>query len=432
MYKNIKKISTLIVSIALLILGLLVSLGLRTNLSIRNNRADIINSSETNTNLSSSSIVCGPLDIDNDNKLSLVDFASFSKTYGSSCSDKFSLSNGCGGVDTNNDGKVNLVDLLKFAKYYNLPSCVDKTVDSSSSSKSITINQNVLAVTYYSGHAPGNTFNYDNLITTIANNLNNASKYKGYINSNLYSNVNFNIVKRVVHNNTAKQQGVNCDQYIARVQSGQWSQSDWGSTNCWGSGTANYQQMLDENNVCNMINSGQIDEVWFFGFGNGGFWEANMTGKGAFWTNGPLVNSTVPCNKATHVMGFNYELTSDYALHSFGHRIEGVMDKYDPSDFNQFTIYNSAGNSSCGKVHFPPNGKKDYDYSDKDYITSDCISWNPAHTGVKTRINCSEWGCDQLGFMMWWMQNIPGDSSGLVSINGGTIPNWWYYITKSP
>lgn len=173
--------------------------------------------------------------------------------------------------------------------------------------------------------------------------------------------------------------------------------------------------MLAENDVCDLINSNQIDEVWFMGFGNAGFWEANMTGTGAFWTNGPIVTGT-GCNRPTHIMGFNYELPSDFALHSFGHRIEGTMRNFLPNDFAQFTLYGQNGNSSCGNVHFPPNGNVDYDYNDTAFTNSDCMNWNVNHTGARSSINCTTWGCNQLGYMTWWMQHIPTD--------------WWKYIVS--
>ncbi len=266
--------------------------------------------------------------------------------------------------------------------------------------------EKVFVVTYYGGHNPNSSFDYNNLANIVTSDLNNITKTKA----------NFQIVKNVTWQRPATQNGTNCDQYLSKVQSGNWTTNDWQTTNCWGSGTANYNTMLTENNICDLINSNQIDEVWFFGFGNGGFWEANMTGNGAFWTNGPIVNST-NCSKPTHIMGFNYELTPDYALHSFGHRIEGVMRNFLPNDFSQFNIFAPNGNSSCGTVHFPPNGTKDYDYANSTFTNSDCEDWNISHTGKRTSINCNTWGCNQLGYMTWWLEHIP--------------LNWWSYILKN-
>jgi hypothetical protein len=272
----------------------------------------------------------------------------------------------------------------------------------------------VYVVNYYGGHDPSSSFDYSGLANNIINDLNNASRFHGYNNPGSLPAVNFQIVKTTTLLRTASQLGSGCDQYLSKVQSGQWTTNDWQTTNCWGSGTANYNTMLLENNVCDLINSNQIDEVWFFGFGNAGFWEANMTGNGAFSTNGPIVDGT-NCNRPVHIMGFNYELPADYALHSFGHRFEGSMRNYLPGDFAQFTIYSSGGNSSCGNVHFPPNGRQDYDYDNQTTNSnSDCMNWNVNHTGGRTSLNCTEWGCNQLGYMMWWMQNIPS--------------SWWNYV----
>src|SRR5258708_623214 len=264
-----------------------------------------------------------------------------------------------------------------------------------------TFSERVFVVTYYSGQNPNNSYDYNSLATNIANDLNIATKFHGYLNPSTISNINFQIVKRTLQPKTAPQLGNNCDQYLSKVQSGQWQTSDWKSTNCWGSGTADYNQMLLENSVCDLVNSNQIDEVWFMGFGNAGFWEANMTGNGAFWTNGPVVTNT-NCGKPTHIMGFNYELSPDYALHSMGHRIEGISRNFFPSDSREFMIYAPNGNSSCGNVHFPPNGNADYDYGDEAQTNSDCENWNYNHTGTRQNINCPTWGCNQLGYMTWW------------------------------
>lgn len=290
--------------------------------------------------------------------------------------------------------------------------------------------QRVQNIVYYKGHNPSKTFNHSALTEQLRQKLIEASTFKKYKDSTSRANVSFQIVKTTVLEQTAPQKGNNCDQYLPEIIAGTWTTSDWQSTNCWGSGTADYNKMLADNSVCEYLNTNVIDEVWIWGFGNGGFWEANMAGTGAYWTNGPVINGT-SCQKAIHVMGFNYELPYEYALHSIGHRIEGTMRNFLSSEFNSFSVYQANGNSSCGSVHFPSNGKADYDYGNSTYTSSDCSDWSVNHTGARESINCTKWGCSQAGYMMWWLQNIPGDNNRLTRFNDNAMPNWWKLITKN-
>ncbi|MFH0874923.1 MAG: hypothetical protein V1859_03235 [archaeon] len=93
---------------------------------------------------------------------------------------------------------------------------------------------------------------------------------------------------------------------------------------CHNPDSVDYNKILLDFNVCDMVNSGEITEVWLFGGPWFGYWEANMAGTGAWWTNGPVVTETT-CNKPVHIMGFNYERGVAEMLEDFGHRTEGTL-----------------------------------------------------------------------------------------------------------
>jgi hypothetical protein len=69
-------------------------------------------------------VVCGPMDTNGDNKLTIVDLSNFVKVYGKKCKDN-APTTGCKGKDTNKDGKVTLIDLSNFVKKYGKKSCVN-------------------------------------------------------------------------------------------------------------------------------------------------------------------------------------------------------------------------------------------------------------------------------------------------------------------
>ncbi|MBU4512480.1 T9SS type A sorting domain-containing protein, partial [Patescibacteria group bacterium] len=39
-------------------------------------------------------------------------------------------------------------------------------------------------------------------------------------------------------------------------------------------------------------------------------------------------------------------------------------------------------------------------------------------------VSCSEWNCNQLGYMRWWFSHIPR----FKGITDGVLNNWWHYF----
>ncbi|MCS7317533.1 MAG: hypothetical protein NZZ41_04320 [Candidatus Dojkabacteria bacterium] len=71
-------------------------------------------------------IICGPIDINNDNQITIIDISTFALYYGRFCSDSPFIPTSlptCGGKDTNGDGKINKIDLDSINARLNLPNC---------------------------------------------------------------------------------------------------------------------------------------------------------------------------------------------------------------------------------------------------------------------------------------------------------------------
>lgn len=67
---------------------------------------------------------CGPIDVNSDSILDIIDFAAFVRVYQHTCQADDQNQSQCGSQDTNNDQLVNIVDFLSFVKRYRKTSCV--------------------------------------------------------------------------------------------------------------------------------------------------------------------------------------------------------------------------------------------------------------------------------------------------------------------
>ena len=207
-----------------------------------------------------------------------------------------------------------------------------------------------------------------------------------------------------------------------------------------------YNELLDKYNFCEKSNNHQIDEIWVYAMPFIGMWEANMTGTGAFWINGPVLSGN-SCTDLLPIMGFNYERTYDLALHNFGHRIETTMYKtfgtsvryvnadppYPPgvekNTLQKFMSYDQTepGDAHVGNVHFPPNGIENYGYYNTGSVTSYEQNWKryPFLFQQTRSFNCTDWDCSHDGFMRWWLRRIPKFK---CKDKDGFLNNWWAYV----
>ena len=214
-------------------------------------------------------------------------------------------------------------------------------------------------------------------------------------------------------------------------------------------GSRDLGSLFAKHGICDLVRAGEVDEVWF--------WEGGTGGIPEWATNGPewqsLQGTRMPnCGRQVALMAFHNGLGPDYALHSFGHRLEWTMRIYSPCDFTTatwpwpavpagcldgsasdrtgFVARPFAGNGfvgACGDVHTPPNVLQDvgYQYGRGEEADSICEDWRRDGKAQSRRLSCARWGCSQLGFMLWWLQNVPGIANQSADIDGKPMENWW-------
>jgi hypothetical protein len=216
-------------------------------------------------------------------------------------------------------------------------------------------------------------------------------------------------------------------------------------------GLFDYAAVYQRFNLCALIQAEQVDEVWIWESGDGHAEEWVTIGPVWSMTKGMNVPN---CGRTVSTLNLNYELPVDYALHSFGHRIEGALMTNRPCDFYTKTYpwtgwpaYCAgrvsdqlgyvgrpfSGNNNigvCGDIHHPPNitDTREYIYDDPTTVQSTCqdVQWDG--TAATSAINCQDWGCSQGGYMIWWMQNLPGIGSDSHDRYGKPMVNWWNYL----
>jgi hypothetical protein len=146
------------------------------------------------------------------------------------------------------------------------------------------------------------------------------------------------------------------------------------------------------------------------------------------------------CGRTVWVMGFNYEVGEDNALHSFGHRCEGILaltvgrgvwdDKAGVTNtWSRFTrqAEKFPDDAQVGNVHGGPNAKGGYDYGQTNAVLSGADDWfnYPHLTGAKSLVNCDTWGKPHhLNFMRWWLNHLPKNAGS----TNGFYNNWWRYV----
>lgn len=210
-------------------------------------------------------------------------------------------------------------------------------------------------------------------------------------------------------------------------------------TFCHSPDISDYRKILKDYQICEKLNDGKIDELWMFGAPYFGFAETNQAGKGAFWTNGPIITDT-SCQRILNIFGFNYERGVAEMLENMGHRVEGTMvnavyHSWDPVSgrtlWDKYTRYDkiTPGQAHCGTVHEAPNSQSGYDWRNQSYVKSFCDDWLdfPSFNGKNRSIDCSDWKCDAREHKIWWLSHlphVPGYSSD------GKLANWWKYIVN--
>ncbi len=202
---------------------------------------------------------------------------------------------------------------------------------------------------------------------------------------------------------------------------------------------ADYPKFIEAQKIVPRIESGEIDEVWWFGAPYFGTYESAMAGKGAFYINGGVFDK-VPCKRAFAIMGFNYERGPAEMIHNLSHRTESTMSRIFggwkaeelTSDWARFAANakQSKGIAAVGNCHYPPNGESDYDYGNKRFVESNADGWltYPKVKPGKQPINCETWGGPdyQRNYLRWWFAHLPRAAG--VHPEHGRRNNWWEYV----
>lgn len=197
-----------------------------------------------------------------------------------------------------------------------------------------------------------------------------------------------------------------------------------------------YHLILEDFQIIPRINSGNIDEVWLFGFPYAGFYESRMVGPASFWCNAPPLNVYEHSTRRFIVMGFNYERGVGEMLESYGHRAESIMAKVfqdfpaEKNHWERFTRYDLThpGMAEVGNVHFAPNSRQDYDWGNRSLVPSRCDNWYryPNLRGKPRMVNCQEWGNGNVRkHHLWWFLHFPHGEGKFYGISN----NWWRYVT---
>lgn len=240
----------------------------------------------------------------------------------------------------------------------------------------------------------------------------------------------------------------------------------------------NYKAYFEEFEVYERVNSGEIDEVWFFTGPMVGvtLFESMMVGKDAFWLNGaPIVEEDV---RNFAAFGFSYERQLAEMLEDAGHRMEWTMSRvysgvsaeasrfqgFDITEKNYIKSKDSNGKitykkyselndwekfwahdlvtdgkivAGVGSVHCGPNARGQYDWNNNGVdnhkwerntpinVQSYCDNWlnYPNLSGSSRLVNSSEWGATIEGHHRWWLSHIPH----VDGTKNGKYNNWWKY-----
>jgi hypothetical protein len=209
--------------------------------------------------------------------------------------------------------------------------------------------------------------------------------------------------------------------------------------------SVSYAAIFKTHNLVERVKKDNLHEVWLWGapyFGTDEY-AMKIPGDQLFYsTENPWFYRPydIPdCGRTVWVMGFNYEVGEDNALHSYGHRVEGILSltvgrgiwEGEAGETNVWSRFTRQAakyphDAHVGNVHGGPNAKAGYDYGQTNAVLSGADDWldYPALTGRKNMVNCDTWGKPpHLNFMKWWLSHLPRNAG----ITDGFYNNWWRY-----
>lgn len=192
-------------------------------------------------------------------------------------------------------------------------------------------------------------------------------------------------------------------------------------------GFADYNAILERAKIKDYVMEKGVKEVWIWGYHSKeiGPVESNMASVHGDISNSHRDPLDLPVFPRTYtVYHYNYERGASMAVHNHLHQIEALM-RHHGGDLWK-TFEGKPGAWRAGNCHFPPNGRKDYDWTNKEFVESDIEDWRPEGFGKKKKINCDVWDCDDMKWYIYWMRSIPGKDNGLT-FKGRPLTNWWVF-----
>jgi len=195
---------------------------------------------------------------------------------------------------------------------------------------------------------------------------------------------------------------------------------------------ADHIMILNDLNICDYVDNKGVKEVWIWMYHSSVVApiESNMSSPYGDISNSYRHDDLPHCQSTYTVYNYNYGRGVSEATENHMHQIEAVLRYVDEDLFwNKFVgpVGTQEGDRRCGWTHYPPNGISDYDWTNNNYVTSDCENWRPDEIGSTEIFNCEKWNCNSLDFFEWWMQNIPGIDNNLTYYES-KLKNWWIFI----
>lgn len=206
-----------------------------------------------------------------------------------------------------------------------------------------------------------------------------------------------------------------------------------------------YRAIVSAHGVRRWVEERGAKEVWIWGYHGGviDLWESNMAGPWGDISNSDRDTTDLPVLSRTYtVYHYNYQRGASEAVENHMHQLEHLLNHVDGRDVTRPAAWDTllfwgkfVGSDSshrivrpgCGWSHIPFNGEKDYAWANRRYVETDCEDWRPDGAGNRQNLNCERWGCQSLGWFVYWSQNIPGQASGL-SYRGRPLRNWWIFV----
>lgn len=189
-----------------------------------------------------------------------------------------------------------------------------------------------------------------------------------------------------------------------------------------------YNAIMAQVDIRSWVEERGVKEVWIWGYHGGvvDLWESNMSGPYGDISNSDRDPHDLPVLDRTYtVYHYNYGRGAAEAVEDHIHQIEAMLRQVDAELFWERFVGGDRG-KRCGWAHFPPNGRRDYDWANTQAVETDIEDWTP-EGGPRQWLNCQRWRGDHLSWFIYWMENLPGLRNGL-EYRGRPLTNWWDFV----